>query len=736
VATEGVLQPPLRRPEAAPSSGDDLPALLEAWALRLLACAASVALLVCLLILPSGPSESDETRSWLLAFALALPGGMALAAYQARLLSSAAPAATARALAAGAGLLTLAFALRRGGSGAHLHHALIALAAAAALAAPLLAARLWRDPADRATAPYRVFALACLAVLALLFVPAPALRPVPLLAALAIAALALPLLRLRLPLPAWARRALDGAVCILIALVAIQLPDIAPYAPDLIHHHGFFLGPANDVLHGRAAIGDSWSQYGVGLIDSLGLAFTVIPIGYGTLSLILVALVTAQYLCVYGTLRLAGLGQILAVATIAVAVLGNLFSPLEFYSVFPSDTALRFGLPYLIVLAAVLAARYPARGQAARVAILGVLAVGAVWSFESFVYCAATYGALALIEAICAREEVWRRLLRAALVGLAVSAIAIATFSLLTLLFDGHLSWGPYIEYLRLYSVQEFSTLPIVFFSAGPLMAAAIFLSAMSLLWLAIYRPLSLAPPVRAALAGFTGFAIATFTYYLGRSHPNNLLVLLVPTVALGGLWVHVLLKAPTARWRFALAGPLLVAASMIAIASLPSVKTKWPATALSLTLPGQDGSLRFSLERLAENPVLDSRAPAAAALLEALPSTEPVAVLTEPELTTEVLMRAGRNNLLPISHPPEDDLIDSSDGRVLAAIRGLPAGTLLLTSPPAPPGTISPTGEPSEFNLLQEHALEALHRRFGFRLVRRTPEGIELVRLTPKSGG
>ena len=700
----------------------------------MLACGALAVLLVCLLILPSGPSESDETRSWLLAFAIALPGGMALAAYQARLLASAAPATTARALAAGVGLLTFAFALRRAGAGDHLHHALIAAAAAAALVAPLLAARRRGERGDRE--PYRAFTLVCLAVLGLLFVPAPALRPLPLLGALVLVALALPVLRLRLPLSIRAGRALDAAVCVVIALVVVQLPTISAFAPNLIHHHGFFLGPANDVLHGRAVIAGSWSQYGVGLIDSLGLAFTVIPIGYGTLALILTVLVTAQYLCVYGTLRLAGLGQILAALTVAVAALGNLFSTVEFYSVYPSDTALRFGLPYLIILAAVVGARYPARARAARAAILGVLALSAVWSFEAFVYCGATYGALVLVEAIGAGDGVLRRVLRRALPALAVSAAAVLLFSLLTLLFAGSLHWGPYLEYLRLYSVQDLSALPIVFFSAGPLMAAAIFTSAVTLLWLARYRPDSLPAPIGAALAGFSGFAIATFSYYLGRSHPNNLLVLLVPLVALGGLWLQLLLSAPLTRWRLAPIGTLLLAASMIAVASLPSVHAKWRQTALGLSIPGQGGSLRLAVGQLAENPVLDPRAAAAAGMLDALPATKPVAVLIEPELTTEVLMQAGRANLLPISNPAEDSLIDSSGERVRSAIDELPAGTLLLTSPPPKRlGELALGGIPRDFNQLQEDALAALRARFAFRLIRRTRAGIELVRLVPRRG-
>ena len=46
----------------APGEGD-LASAFDSAALRLLACGAFVVLLVCLLVLPSGPSEDDETLS-------------------------------------------------------------------------------------------------------------------------------------------------------------------------------------------------------------------------------------------------------------------------------------------------------------------------------------------------------------------------------------------------------------------------------------------------------------------------------------------------------------------------------------------------------------------------------------------------------------------------------------------------------------------------------------------------
>lgn len=704
---------------------------LESCALRLLACAASGVLVICLIVLVGGASERAETLSWLLAFAVALPAGLVLAGRQERELAAAAPAATARALAGGLALLAGGFFLRHGAGGDTLHHLLLALTAAAALAAPQMAARVWCDPSDRRARGAWAVAAVSLAVLALLFVPGPALRPPALLAALALALTALALLRAPWsPPPQW-RLHIDLAVCVAIVLVVVHLPDLRLHTQNLIHHHGFFLGPANDVLHGRVMLADVWSQYGVGSIDALALAFTVIPIGYGGLSLVLVALVTAQYLCVFVTLRLAGVGQALAALAIAVAVLGNLFAPIGVYVTFPSDTALRFGLPYAIVFLAVLGARVPEWERVARNAALVVLAVGAAWSFEAFVYCAGTYGALVLVKALAAGPGALRRLAREAELGLMASVAALLLLSLWTLLLAGTLNWAPYLEYLRLYSSKGFGQLPVAVFSAGPLMGAAIFLSAAMLVWLARERPAGLSPAMRTALTGFTGFAVATFTYYLGRSHPNNLLVLLVPLVALGALWTQVLLEGRPVRWRTAAAAVLLVAGATIALAGRPALEQEWKETALGIALDG--GSLRSRFQQLVDDPALDPRAPAVVALLdESLPDGEPVAVLTEPELTTELLLRAGRRNLLPISNPAEDSLIASSAGRVRAAAERVPSGTLLLTSPvPEPAGQASPTGQYRDFNQLQLLARSVLESRFDFEPMA-TAEGLELVRLVP----
>ncbi|HEU4600032.1 MAG TPA: hypothetical protein VFS26_09800, partial [Solirubrobacterales bacterium] len=331
--------------EAAGIAGKSLVGLgseFDAGALRLLSCGALAVLLISLLLFVTGASEAGETRAWVVAFALALPGGLLLSAYQERLLSTAAPAAAARALAAGALLLAAGFLVRRTGSGDQLHHAVLAVAAFAALAAPILAARVWRDPADAENEISRAVSLAATAFLTLLFVPRRALEPDTLVPALALAAIGMLALRMRsrVRLPRPARTGLDLIICLLITLVVIQLPELLPYAGNLLIHHLFFLGPANDVVHGRAMLGTAWSQYGIGLIDLLGLSSKVIPLGFGTMTLIIATLTALAYVCVYAVLRLTGVGFLLSVAAIAVAAMGNLFATLEAYVVFPSTSPL------------------------------------------------------------------------------------------------------------------------------------------------------------------------------------------------------------------------------------------------------------------------------------------------------------------------------------------------------------------------------------------------------------
>ena len=721
----------------------------RAVGLHLLAPVAVFALLAGTVIALRGPSEGLETSMWAVAFAIALPAGLFLAGRQVRALAPAQRTSGGWAVALATLPIAAAMVLRDQagpGRGAGVHAA-IAVAGLLALAIPFALARAERPRRLLCAAPAAGAPIAGVLALALLawpFTPPAAVSPGRIAVTLALAAVALALVLAtdrRRPPPA-ARRAFDVVALAALSLVVLSTLSVTAGGFTTVHHHDFFLGPANDVLHGRTMLVDVFSQYGVGDIYALALAFQVIPIGYGGLALIIAFATVGVYALMYLTLRAAIDSPLLVACGVAVAVMGNVFLQGVSYLFYPSIGPLRFGPPYVLIACAVLGARNPRWAPSARVAGLATLAVAAVWSVETFVYCATVYAALTLLEAY-GRPGVGLRagarvFLRRGGVGLAVATGAIAALSLATLLASGHApNWSGYLDYLALYSGEGLGQVPIDWTTAGPVAACAILLSAAGVVWVARNRH----PPdaVIVALTGFTAFAIASFPYYLGRSVPTNLLHLLPPIVASGTLWTALLLRRETSGARRApalVAALLLVIGASIAVAGMPDARRRWSETAMSQAISYVRGDakgtgLLSSLRHQWDQPVADPRSPDLAYAIDRLaPGHGPVLLLTEPDLTTEALLRAGRRNVLPIANATQDDLVASSDDRVRASVRRVRAGTLLITSAPTARSALSPIGGPSAFTPLQLIARDGLLRRFRWHTVERLTNGLRAVRL------
>src|SRR4051812_18175601 len=127
-----------------------------------------------------------------------------------------------------------------------------------------------------------------------------------------------------------------GVAADLAALGALLLlvPDLVIFRPEeaarslsvaletgiIQFHHNFLLGPANEVLDGRAMLVGTASQYGVSSIYLLAAWFQIAPIGYGTLGLLTGALTALWFGAGYGVLRLAGTSRLVSVAASGVAV--------------------------------------------------------------------------------------------------------------------------------------------------------------------------------------------------------------------------------------------------------------------------------------------------------------------------------------------------------------------------------------------------------------------------------
>jgi hypothetical protein len=484
-----------------------------------------------------------------------------------------------------------------------------------------------------------------------------------------------------------------------------------------------------------------WSQYGIGMIVGLQLAFTAVPLSYGGLVLIGTFATALQYVVLYATLRAATGRMLIVLAAVATSAFAEVFDQLGSSLDYPSTGPLRFGPPYLVIGLAVWAALAPRRARVLAWAQVLVVAGAALWSFETGVYSIATITAISVVERLTAASgtrAAFAGIARDLLKTLAAVAAALLLLTAIAALSAGSADWTPYIDYIKLYQ-KGLGAVPVVFFSAGPLMGALTLLSAAGLGWLALERRVEVPPPARVAAAGFTGFAMATYTYYLGRSVPQNITHILPPVIAYLTVWCGVFLDAqkttshPGPRVAAAALG---LACALVAVTSWHAVEDKWKTTALAQTVPFADGgapgsgrSFRQSLRTLWHEPVMDPRSVDAEALIARhWKPGAPVLSLMASDLTTETLMRAGRRNLLPMSHPAEDDLIADSAPRVMKAVAKVPAGTLMLlndaTIQGPPPGFVELTPK------LEADALAGLRQRFTFHTIDRSSSGVSVIRL------
>ena len=575
-------------------------------------------------------------------------------------------------------------------------------------------------------------------------------------------------LRWRPATPRLAGLLLDVAVAVLVIMVVtdvsgyqeylrpdartLMVGDDTPVAPQeltFFHriHQGFFLGSLNDMLHGRALLVDTTSQYGVGVYYFLAGFFQIAPLGYGALGLLVSFLTALQFALAYAVLRLAGVARTLAIPAVVAAVLGLVMGSLGSYNDYPSTGGLRFGIPWLIVAVALLAALRTHRPWALWMAATALVACASVWSFETFAYAGATYAAAIAFEA-ATREQGRRLRTFATAIATALAACVVAHVILATgtRLFAGAWpDWSTYLAYLNVYSDQSSPVAVTTPWSPG---LALLFVHLASLICLAglVARshPILLARrPALMAIAACNGLGIASYSYWVGISIPNALFFMGLPIVVVVTLWLSLAgdarARVPSALRLVALAAGLWFAATL-AISGWQDTEDKWRRTALAHTIPktGDEDALRDASSRLWHNPPSDPRSLQAQQLLDRhLPRGTPALVVMEPELTVETLVRSGRVNILPISHPEQDNLIpDHTEPKIIAAVDALRPGTLMLTQPAAwntpvkAPAVVVANG----LVRVQRLALDRIRARFRLQVIDGAPAGLAIVRLRPAS--
>jgi hypothetical protein len=509
-----------------------------------------------------------------------------------------------------------------------------------------------------------------------------AVTPLPLaLGALAAAGILLAYERRALPRPArrW-RIAIDAAIVLLLLLA---IPELVVYEPThlvptplfppgvIAWHHDFLLGPTNQLLGGGALMVDApISQYGVGYIYFLAGVFEFIPIGYGTYALLDGVLTALSFVAGYAVLRIAGVSRLLAGGALAVAVVALPYNYDYTVGALPEQGPLRFGLPLVVILALLVGERWPATTPWARAAAFAALGVSSIWAFESFAYTAGTFVAAIAVEAwLRPAGDRLRQVARQVVLAVAACVCVHLILAGATLAGTGHLPrWGQYLGILRDFLGGNAGEITYGFQPWSPVLAVAGgYLASAAAIVMLIRRAPATARRERVmliALTTTTAYAIVLFSYADNRSSTSTSRYVMLPVALLAALWLGLLLRsrglAPprvrAAGLGFALAGALL----LVAVA-WPRTGDRLSSSALGHAYPG--GGMGGAVRRLWHSPPIDPRAPVGQQLLDRFqPAEKKVVILLPdgPDLATEILMRSGRSNKLPIGDPKADSYVPS----------------------------------------------------------------------------
>ena len=276
--------------------------------------------------------------------------------------------------------------------------------------------------------------------------------------------------------------------------------------------------------------------------------------------------------------------------------------------------------------------------------------------------------------------------------------------------------WGGYLEYIHLYTISNFGDLLIAPWSAGLAIGGLYTVSAVLLLLIVIICPAfarSRAVALRAA-TGLTALGILVYTYFLGRSHPNNLVHISPPAIALLFVWLD--MARSTVSSRVPIAAVSAVAAlfaALIVTGEHQNITQKYTSTALASVL-GSSKSLDSRVSALWHNPVVE---PAVTDIVRFVASLRthgaPLTILLPQAVETEVLLRLDAINAIGSSNPLQEEISPGPRTRIAAAVRVLPPGGILVIS-------VTESALP-----IEQYEFALLNQRFTLRAIGTSRHGL-----------
>lgn len=479
-------------------------------------------------------------------------------------------------------------------------------------------------------------------------------------------------------------------------------------------HQNPVLAPVSDMMLGKSLLVDTNCQYGVLLVYFLRTFFSIIPMSYQGLTLLSMVLFFIQYGIVYNLLKFIIKSPLFSLVAMFLIILANYFATLGGeIAAYPSLGPLRFCLSYILLFVVMVRLKRPGAQKMCRMMERVILALVSIWSFEALFYTMAMYTAVLLFEAFTEsksfRDGLLTILERTGIIFIFMVAAHFLLYWSIYLYSGQFPQWSYYLDYIFLYSTGGWGGMPIAPWSPWLFFALIPFLMLMYLAFQVLEGALKKDPALK-IVAGLTFLSIAQFSYFVGRSHPNNLFHVSVPVLMIAAYGIAVLAKksGETTKWFYSgLMYGCYFAMFYLLFSLTPAMLNK-----LKIRLP--------HYSRIAQNytrsPTRPETAEAIALINKYFKDKKRIGIFIEEDAMTETLMLSRKLHVMPLNYPRQEDICPTARERVFDATSLFKEDDIILAS--------KDCGE------FQERILSKLQGQFKFSVLETTPEQIFVIQL------
>lgn len=484
-------------------------------------------------------------------------------------------------------------------------------------------------------------------------------------------------------------------------------------------HQNPLLGPVSELRLGKALLVDIETTYGILMIYWISLALNFFPFSFQGLALLTAVFTMIQYALVYCLLRYLLKSILLACLTLFLILVVNLFATIGGEIVACSVVGpIRFGLPLLLIFLAMI--RYRSERFKRYVAFCEkiTVAIASLWSFEMLVYTWAVYLGILCYEEYYRTQrvtETLKNILKRVFSVLPWVALVYGLFILDTYRRSGQgPDWNHYLNFVFLVTRGQWNAMAVAIWSPWFIELFVIWGSFMAIILPVVFGWEKVLKPEKCLVAGLTTLGVIQFTYYLGRSHPNNLFHISLPVICLAAFWMAELSRRKDTSLRKFVGSFIFCAyfSAMYLVFQLSPImidklKTRVPFyRQLGLTL--QDVK--------AKKPTNEKVKDAMMLIEKYAKEKTAIPIFIEPDDTLEVMILSGKTNVYSIQYAVQIGLTEDNKKRLLDFKPPIQSGDIIFISPDA-----------LDF---QQFLIGELKKKFRFIVREKTPSGILAIEL------